>query len=86
MADATQLLALTVLFTLVFQRTSASVFVAVVFHTTFNAAENIVFEVLGQPEAADQARIYVWTVAAMVALAAMALPLLRNRTTATGSG
>lgn len=68
-----QTLALAILFTSLFNRTRASVLLAIIFHTTYNAAENIVFESLPEPTAAQQLEVYLWTIALMWALALLSL-------------
>lgn len=65
-----------VLFTALFNRTSGSVLLAIVFHTTFNTAESVVFRLFDSPADEQQLSIYLWTIGItwLVALGSMLLP------------
>ena len=71
-----QITAESILFTVLFNRSSGSVLLAIVFHTTFNTAESALFGTFAAPTDAQAPSIYLWTVVLtwVVALAALALP------------
>lgn len=77
-----QTTALTLLFTVLFNHTRGSVLIAILFHTTTNAAENIVFAAL--PEATDEQRlqVYLWSIGLMWVLALFSLLLTPRRSLA----
>lgn len=66
-----------ILFTALFNRSSGSVLLAIVFHTTFNTAESAVFRVFTAPAEAQDLSIYLWTIGLIWVAAAVALALPR---------
>lgn len=65
-----------VLFTALFNRTSGSVLLAIVLHTTFNTAETVVFRLFQEPSETQMLSVYLWTLGItwVVALGAMFWP------------
>ena len=51
-----------ILFTVLFNRSSGSVLLAIVFHTAFNTAETTLFEPFATPTDEQQLPVYAWTV------------------------
>jgi membrane protease YdiL (CAAX protease family) len=71
-----QITAEAILFTVLFNRTRGSVLLAIVFHTTFNTAESVVFRLFESPTEAQDPSIYFWTIGLTwaAAIAALLLP------------
>ena len=68
-----------ILFTIVFNYTRGSVLIAIVFHTTINASENILFSALPEPSAAHQLDIYILIIVLMWILAIVSLFFVSRR-------
>ncbi len=64
-----QTIAEAILFTTVFNYTQGSVLIAIVFHTTINASENILFSALPEPSSTQQMGIHIFMITLMCILA-----------------
>lgn len=74
-----RMLPLAILFTLIFNHTRGSVLIAILFHTTYNASENIIFSAIPEPSDAFQLEVYYWTLALIWFLAILSVIFLRRK-------
>jgi membrane protease YdiL (CAAX protease family) len=68
-----------VLFTVVFNHTGGSVLIAILFHLTFNASENILFSALQEPSYSQQLQIYIGNIMLMWLVALPSVFFLSRR-------